>query len=144
MGFGNPYDDPYDEQIVAQFAGILHSMEVKIISLADTIGASRPELITSLFKHLIPEYPQVEFGAHLHSRKETVEEKIDAAYLAGCRRFDGAIMGYGGCPMAEDKLVGNIPTEALVNYLNKNRIKLSIQQEEFNKAVRLASTVFPA
>ncbi|MTI20719.1 hydroxymethylglutaryl-CoA lyase, partial [Fulvivirga sp. RKSG066] len=105
MGFGNPYDDPYNVEIVAKFTDILASMGIKIISLADTIGVSNKENIDYLYKGLIKEYPDVEFGAHLHSNPKTAIDKIVAAYEAGCRRFDGAINGYGGCPMAKDELV---------------------------------------
>jgi len=143
MGFGNPYGDPYDVNIVEQFAGILDKLEVKIISIADTIGVSTTENISYLFDHLTSQFPKIEFGAHLHSVPETSTEKINAAYKAGCRRFDGAIKGYGGCPMAEDELVGNIATESIVNYFNENYIDQNLDQEEFRESVRLALQIFP-
>lgn len=142
MGFGNPYGDPYDVDIVAQFTDILITMGVTIISLADTIGVSNKENITLLYNKLINQYPQVEFGAHLHSHPSTAKEKIEAAYEAGCRRFDGAINGYGGCPMAKDDLVGNIATEAIVSYLEKKNPNLGINQIEFKKAMEAAPAIF--
>jgi hydroxymethylglutaryl-CoA lyase len=144
MGFGNPYGDPYSTEVVTQFAGILHQLDIKIISLADTIGISNTENISFLFSTLSKEYPQIEFGAHLHSRPEKSIEKIEAAYNSGCRRFDGAIKGYGGCPMAEDSLVGNIATEAIINFLREKQIKLQLNQEQFKESVRMAAQVFPA
>ncbi len=143
MGFGNPYGDPYDKDVVGQFVGILDSLGVSVISLADTIGVSNPENIDYLFRSLIPAYEHIEFGAHLHSTPDTAEDKIDAAYKAGCRRFDGAIKGYGGCPMADDDLVGNIATENIVNYLQSNHIKIEIDQEQFRESVRMAPSIFP-
>lgn len=110
MGFGNPYGDPWDVEIVGEWTEKLAAMGVKILSLSDTIGSSTPDIITYLFSHLIPEYPHIEFGAHLHTTPTAWFEKVDAAYKAGCRRFDGAIQGFGGCPMAKDELTGNMPT----------------------------------
>ena len=110
MGFGNPYGDPWSVEIVGQWAERLSKMGVDILSLSDTIGSSTPEVIDYLFKGLIMAYPNIEFGAHLHTTPTTWHEKVDAAYQAGCRRFDGAIQGFGGCPMAKDELTGNMPT----------------------------------
>lgn len=143
MGFGNPYDDPYDAEIVANYTSKLAGMDIKTISLADTIGVSHPNNISPLFTSLIAAYPEVEFGAHLHSNPNTAIEKIDAAYKAGCRRFDGAIKGYGGCPMAKDELVGNLATETLLSYLQRHNISISIDQEVFDKSLLMASEVFP-
>lgn len=142
MGFGNPYGDPYDPEVVAQFTEILVSIGIKIISLADTIGVSNPDNITYLYTHLVKEYPQVEFGAHLHSNPSTALEKIDSAYRAGCRRFDGAIRGYGGCPMAEDELVGNIATEGILSYFEKKNLELGINRAEFDLALSASSAIF--
>lgn len=142
MGFGNPYGDPYDVEIVGKFTDILYTMGVRIISLADTIGVSNRENIRYLYQNLIKEYPDVEFGAHLHSNPETALEKIDAAYQAGCRRFDGAINGFGGCPMAKDDLVGNIATETIVSYLEKKNPKLGLNQEAFTAALDAAPAIF--
>jgi hydroxymethylglutaryl-CoA lyase len=118
-------------------------MQVKIISLSDTIGVSNPENISWIFKQLIPLYPHIEFGAHLHSNPATIWEKVDAAYSAGCFRFDGAIKGFGGCPMAKDDLVGNMVTEDMVSFFNQKNIDLGIDQEAFSEAQRLALEVFP-
>jgi len=142
MGFGNPYDDPYNVEIVAKFTDILASMGITIISLADTIGVSDKENITYLYKNLMKSYPQVEFGAHLHSNPNTAIDKISAAYEAGCRRFDGAINGYGGCPMAKDELVGNIATEQMLSYFEKKNLDLGINHEALQSAMQAASALF--
>lgn len=142
MGFGNPYGDPYDTTIVGKFMEILVSMGIKIISLADTIGVSSPQNITTLYTELISAYPQVELGAHLHSTPDTSIEKIKAAYEAGCRRFDGALLGYGGCPMAKDDLVGNIDTEQILSYFETKNLELGINAEAFQKAKLLAGRLF--
>jgi hydroxymethylglutaryl-CoA lyase len=144
MGFGNPYGDPYNTQLVAQFVDILVTLGADVISLADTIGASTPENISYLFSSLSKQFPKVELGAHLHSTVQTAKEKIDAAYLAGCRRFDGALRGYGGCPMANDELVGNIATETLMAYLDEKNVTTSIDKKAFVEAQMLADTIFPA
>ena len=143
MGFGNPYGDPYDRETVSSFVDQLVSIGINTISLADTIGVSNPENITYLFESLIPSYPQVEFGAHLHSHPQQVHEKLDAAYKAGCRRFDGALKGYGGCPMAKDDLVGNMPTELLINFLESQGSSLNLDQIQLEKALNMASEIFP-
>jgi len=144
MGFGNPYGDPYDASFVQDFVEKLDKMNVKVISLSDTIGVSNPENISWIFDQLIPKYPHIEFGAHLHSNPATIWEKVEAAYTSGCRRFDGAIKGFGGCPMAKDDLVGNMVTEDMVAYFNKNNIELGLDQEAFAKAQELALEVFPS
>ncbi|MBX2916453.1 MAG: hydroxymethylglutaryl-CoA lyase [Cyclobacteriaceae bacterium] len=141
MGFGNPYNDPYDVEIVEQFADILATLGVKIISLADTIGVSEPAQIEYLFKSLIKKFPTIEFGAHLHSNPKTSIEKIEAAFSSGCQRFDGALKGYGGCPMAKDELVGNMATETIVSVL-ESKVDLKLNKEEFNKALIMANGVF--
>ena len=142
MGFGNPYGDPYDESIVAQFTDILSTLGIKTISLADTIGVSTPAQITGLFTSLIPKFPHIEFGAHLHSNPMTALDKIKVAYDAGCQRFDGAIKGFGGCPMAEDELVGNLATETIVSYLESRGVNTGLNKEAFQKAILLADSVF--
>jgi len=141
MGFGNPYNDPYDVEIVEQFADILATLGVKIISLADTIGVSEPTQIEYLFKSLIKKFPAIEFGAHLHSNPKTSIEKIEAAFNSGCQRFDGALKGFGGCPMAKDELVGNMATETIVSFLD-SRVNLKLDKVEFNKALIMANKVF--
>jgi len=114
MGFGNPYGDEWNAEIAIKWVDELQKFGIKIFSLSDTVGVATPESITYLFKNLIPKYPNLEFGAHLHTTPDTWQEKVDAAYNAGCRRFDGAILGYGGCPMAADELVGNMAMENLL------------------------------
>jgi hydroxymethylglutaryl-CoA lyase len=143
MGFGNPYGDIYDAEIVSKFADILVTMDIKIISVADTVGAAIPSQIQMLFEQLIPAFPGVEFGAHLHSHPETAVEKIDAAYKAGCRRFDGAIKGWGGCPMADDDLVGNLATETIVSYLETEGVSTGLHNEELTRAMAHSDSVFP-
>jgi hydroxymethylglutaryl-CoA lyase len=144
MGFGNPYGDPYDASFVQEFVENLDELEVNIISLSDTIGVSNPDNIKWIFEQLIPQYPHIEFGAHLHSHPSSIWEKLEAAYNAGCRRFDGAIKGFGGCPMAKDDLVGNMVTEDMVAYFKNKNIEVSINQTAFNEAQNLAMKVFPA
>lgn len=143
MGFGNPYGDPYNQDIVSKFVGILSTLEIKIVSLADTVGVSQPAQIQQLFSSLIKEYPNLEFGAHLHSNPARAEEKIEAAYLSGCQRFDGALMGYGGCPMAEEELVGNLATETIISFLEHRDVALPLDRNELGKAMRLARSTFP-
>jgi hydroxymethylglutaryl-CoA lyase len=143
MGFGNPYGDPWNIEIVGEWTEKLAKMGVKILSLSDTVGSSTPDVIAYLFGHLIPKYPQIEFGAHLHTTPDRWFEKVDAAYKAGCLRFDGAIKGYGGCPMAKDDLTGNMPTEIVLNWLQKNNSDTGIHENAFQKAQELASIVFP-
>ena len=121
MGFGNPYGDPWNVDIVGEWTERLSNMGVKILSLSDTIGSSDSDNINYLFSNLIPAYSNIEFGAHLHTTPSSWFEKIDAAYQAGCRRFDGAIQGYGGCPMAKDVLTGNMPTEKMLSYFTQKK-----------------------
>ena len=142
MGFGNPYNDPYDLNLVEQFADILSTLGVRIISLADTTGVSAPATITELFLQLSKRFPDIEFGAHLHSHPRTSNEKIHAAYAAGCRRFDGAIRGFGGCPMANDDLVGNIATESIVSFLQEKHVDPGIDLLLFSKALKAADRLF--
>lgn len=142
MGFGNPYGDPWNVDIVAKWTEKLAKMGVKIVSLSDTIGSSTPEIIDYLFSELIPRYPAIEFGAHLHTTPDTWHEKIDSAYKAGCKRFDGAIKGYGGCPMAKDDLTGNMPTEKLISYFNVNKVQTNIKPMSFESSYNKALEVF--
>ena len=144
MAFGNPYNDPWDADIVLEWAHKLHNeLGVEIISLSDTIGVAKPETIKYLFDSLIPELPQVEFGAHLHTTPDTWEEKVHAAVQSGCERFDGALKGFGGCPMAKDDLTGNMPTENIVSYLNRKKIDINVDSSELEKALKMTGTVFP-
>jgi hydroxymethylglutaryl-CoA lyase len=143
MGFGNPYNDPYSVKLVEQFVDILNTLGVKIISLSDTIGVSTPEQIKYLFESLSSKFKNLELGAHLHSTPQTATEKIKAAYEAGCKRFDGAIKGFGGCPMAKDDLTGNLATESILFYLKGQGVSTGINEEEFSKAMIFADEVFP-
>lgn len=142
MGFGNPYGDPWSVEIVGEWTEKLSSFGVKILSLSDTIGSSTPEDIDYLFSNLIPSYPQIEFGAHLHTTPVKWHEKVDSAFKAGCRRFDGAIKGYGGCPMAKDDLTGNMPTEKLLSYFTSNKVITNIKPMSFESAYNKAQEVF--
>lgn len=142
MGFGNPYGDPWNVDIVAEWTEKLSNMGVKILSLSDTVGSSTPEVIKYLFSNLIPQYPEIEFGAHLHTTPNSWHEKVDAAYKAGCHRFDGAIKGYGGCPMAKDDLTGNMPTEKLVSYFTAQKAETNIKPMSFESAYNEALNVF--
>ena len=142
MGFGNPYGDPWDVDIVASWTERLVNMGVKILSLSDTIGSSSPEVISYLFQNLIPRYAEIEFGAHLHTSPSSWYEKTDAAFKAGCRRFDSAIKGYGGCPMAKDELTGNMPTEKLITYMAKHQVVTDINSNAFESAYNVALDVF--
>jgi hydroxymethylglutaryl-CoA lyase len=141
MGFGNPYGDPWNVDIVGEWTEKLASMGVKILSLSDTVGTSNPESIDYLFSNLIPKYPNIEFGAHLHTTPSTWFEKIDAAYKAGCQRFDGAIQGFGGCPMAKDELTGNMPTEKLLSYFTSQKNN-PLNALSFESAYNEASKIF--
>ena len=142
MGFGNPYGDPWNTEIVGEWTEKLATMGVKIVSLSDTIGSSTPEMISYLFSNLIPAYPAIEFGAHLHTTPDSWFEKIDAAYKAGCRRFDGAIQGFGGCPMATNHLTGNMPTEKLLSYFTAQKANTNLSPMSFESAYNEASKVF--
>jgi len=142
MGFGNPYGDPWNVDIVGEWTERMSKMGVKILSLSDTVGTSNPENIDYLFSNLIPQYTDIEFGAHLHTTPTTWFEKVDAAYKAGCVRFDGAIQGFGGCPMAKDELTGNMPTEKLLSYFTtQKQSDLSAMSFEsaYNEATKLFS-----
>jgi len=145
MAFGNPYGEKWHPDIAAHWSYRLHrELHVDILALSDTIGISNPENISEMFSALIPELPGVEFGAHLHTLPETWKEKVDAAYRAGCRRFDGALKGFGGCPMAADSLTGNMPTEKMLDYFGEIGEVTGIVETEFAKAQQVAARVFPA
>lgn len=143
MAFGNPYEDLWNEEIVAHWAEKLGDIGVHTIALADTVGVATPETIQSLFKTLIPEFSFIEFGAHLHSHPKKATERIKAAYDAGCRRFDSAMMGFGGCPMASDDLIGNIATESLLEFVqNSSDEESGINHEALREAKRIAARIF--
>ncbi len=143
MGFGNPYGDPWSAEVAAEWVEKMVQLNIKYISLADTIGIANPESIEYLFSYLIPKFPAVEFGAHLHTTPDAWLEKIDAAYKSGCRRFDGAIKGFGGCTMAADDLTGNMATENIIQYFRHEDIELNINLKEFRESVRKALLTFP-
>jgi hydroxymethylglutaryl-CoA lyase len=144
MGFGNPYDETWNAEIVLNWSKRLNNdLGIKILALSDTIGCATLENVEYLYKILIPEMPEVEFGAHLHTRPENAKKLVEAAYNNGCRRFDGAIKGFGGCPMAKDDLTGNMPTEIMVDWFEENSISTGLNREEFIKAQSLAMSVFP-
>lgn len=144
MGFGNPYGDPWNVEIVQKWVDTLAPGGIRIFSLSDTIGCSNPQNIAYLFSRLIPAYPDVEFGAHLHTQPYNWREKIEAAWQSGCRRFDGALKGYGGCPMAKDELTGNMPTENLITFLDEmDETPDTFNRQAFAKSMAMTTEVFP-
>ena len=143
MAFGNPYGDEWSTYIVAHWAEkLLNEFGIDILSLSDTIGTSSPEVISWLFKKLIIEFPDVEFGAHLHSSPENYLVKLQSAYDAGCKRFDGSILGIGGCPMANDDLVGNLATEKMIEFLESKSEKLKLNKDSIQKSLNIAKSIF--
>ncbi len=142
MGFGNPYGDEWSVDIVKKWVSDLYAMGIRIINLSDTIGVSTPDSISYLFADLIPAFDDIDFGAHLHTTPDKWEEKVHAAYTNGCRRFDGAIKGYGGCPMAMDDLTGNMPTEKMLSYFEQNEIETGVNSENFTHAFEWSNQVF--
>lgn len=143
MAFGNPYGDVWNADIAMKWTKRLADLGIRTIALADTTGVSNPENITYLFSQLIPEFPDVRIGAHLHTTPDTWLEKVEAAWNAGCRRFDHAIKGFGGCPMAADQLTGNMASENVISFLNQHNIETGINTEQFAEAMRKAAVVFP-
>lgn len=144
MGFGNPYDDPYSTDLAISWVDKLANLEVKHVSLADTIGTASTEDITTLFTELNKKYPNIEFGAHFHTKPNDWRTKIEAAYDAGCRRFDGALKGFGGCPFADNQLVGNMPTEKIIEFADEKVIDHGLNLDAFSEAMNYASYVFGA
>lgn len=142
MGFGNPYGDEWSHEIVEYWANELVNRGAKILSLADTTGVSSPEKINYLFPKLAKSFPDIEFGVHLHSNPNSWHEKIEASWNSGCRRFDSALRGFGGCPMANDSLTGNIATEGLISFLEAKGENLSLDMEKWNEAMQYSSKVF--
>lgn len=142
MGFGNPYGDEYNAGVAINWVGKLAQLGIRTIAMSDTVGVATPENISYIFNHLIPEFKDVHIGAHFHSSADKWQEKIQAAYDAGCVRFDSALKGIGGCPMAEDELVGNIATENLVYWCADKDIDLHLNQEAFNHALIMAGQIF--
>ena len=144
MAFGNPYGDEWSPEIVANWVGkLIQESGVNILSLSDTIGTSNPDSIKWLFDYVIPNFPEVEIGAHLHTTPDTWKEKISAAVESGCKRFDGAIKGFGGCPMAADGLTGNMATENIISYLKENNIEHGLNEKAFSEALRMSLEIFP-
>lgn len=142
MGFGNPYGDPWNVDIVGEWTERLADMGARILSLSDTVGTSTPANIEYLFSNLIPKYPNIEFGAHLHTTPNKWHEKIEAAYRSGCRRFDGAVQGFGGCPMAKDELTGNMPTEKMLSFFTAQKVNTNVHWMTFEAAYNKATELF--
>lgn len=142
MGFGNPYDDPYSEEIVFNWVNRMVEMDIGIISLADTVGVATPEQVYDTTSYLVDSLPGIEIGVHLHSTPANWKEKLEAAVKAGCKRFDGALKGIGGCPMADDKLVGNMNTELMINYFESHNLLQELNTEALNKSLQIASEIF--
>lgn len=142
MGFGNPYGDPYSPELVAELIERLSVLQIETVSLSDTIGVATPELITKMFEVQLQSFPQIEFGAHLHSRSESVSEKVLAGLKGGCRRFDGALKGFGGCPMAKDELIGNMATEVMIETLESEGYDLKLNNSELAESMKLTQFVF--
>jgi hydroxymethylglutaryl-CoA lyase len=142
MAFGNPYNDLYDEDIVFNWVEKLVELDIEIISLADTVGVAIPEQVYDMTSYLVESLPATEIGVHLHSTSENWHQKLEAATKAGCKRFDGALKGIGGCPMANDNLVGNMNTEWMVSYFEKNNIATGLNKEALAESVRIAREIF--
>jgi hydroxymethylglutaryl-CoA lyase len=142
MGFGNPYGDPYNPELIGQFTERLIRSGIEIIAPSDTVGSSTPESIETLFRYLLGTFPAIEFGAHLHARPEQVTEKVQAALRAGVWRIDGALNGLGGCPMASDDLTGNLPTEHIIYLAEKEGIATGVDQNRLTEALALSSEIF--
>jgi len=143
MAFGNPYNDEWNADLVANWVLKLHHMGVRIIPLSDTIGISTKKNIALLFSTLVPEFPDIEFGFHLHTTIRHWYRKINAAFLNGCRRYDTVISGLGGCPMAENKLVGNLRTSNLLEYFEINYVPVEVNEDAFSKSYEVALEIFP-
>lgn len=142
MGFGNPYGDPYDEEIVFNWVNRLVGMDIGIISLADTVGLATPEQVYDMTSYLVESLPATEIGVHLHSTAANWQQKLDAAFKAGCQRFDGALKGIGGCPMADDELVGNMNSEWMISYFEQRLLLLDLDKEALNNSLQIAAEIF--
>lgn len=143
MGFGNPYGDPWNVEIVQKWVDLLKDLGINIFQLSDTIGVANPINIEYLFSHLIDAYPGLEIGAHFHTQAHNWKEKIQTAHKNGCKRFDGAIRGFGGCPMAKDDLTGNMPTEHLVSYFKSENVETGIDESLFQNSMGMVYDIFP-
>ena len=144
MGFGNPYGDIYSPEIVEHWVAQLAALDIQTFMLSDTVGIAEPKIIENMFATLIPAFPQLDIGAHLHTAPHNWKVKIDAAYLNGCTRFDSVMKGFGGCPMAKDDLLGNMATENLVNYFTPEQLGPGFSISAFEAALREANVVFPS
>ena len=142
MGFGNPYGDPYSDEIVFEWVSRISSLGIRIISLADTVGLATPGQVSAITRYLVQKMPAQEIGVHLHSTSANWQQKLDAALEAGCKRFDGALKGFGGCPMANDQLVGNMDTELMIPYLQQQGLLKNIDPEALVQSLRIASEIF--
>ena len=142
MGFGNPYGDRYSEEIVFEWVNKLVAMDIGIISLADTVGLATPEQVYDMTEYLVDSLPSIEIGVHLHSTADNWKEKLEAAVKAGCKRFDGALKWIGGCPMADDELVGNMNSELMINYFEENNLLPGLNQEALQESLRIAGEIF--
>jgi hydroxymethylglutaryl-CoA lyase len=142
MGFGNPYGDPYSEEIVFEWVNKIVALDIEIISLADTVGIATEEQVYDMTSYLVESLPGIEIGVHLHSTPDNWKEKLDAAVKAGCKRFDGALKGIGGCPMADDELVGNMNSELMIRYFKEQQMPLALDEGALKESLRLASEIF--
>lgn len=142
MGFGNPYGDQYSEEIVFEWVNRLVAMDIGIISLADTVGMATPEQVYDMTRYLVDSLPATEIGVHLHSTPQNWKEKLEAALKAGCKRFDGALKGIGGCPMADDELVGNMNSELMINYFEGQRMLEGLSRVALAESLRIAGEIF--
>jgi len=141
MGFGNPYGDEWNVEIVQKWVEVLAELEISIIQLSDTVGVARPESISYLFSDLIPANPDIEIGAHFHTTPYTWLEKVESAYENGCRRFDGTIKGVGGCPMAQNNLVGNMPSEHLITFAKDRKLETNLDFDNYALAMKMAMQI---
>jgi len=142
MGFGNPYGEDYSANMVGEWTLKLVELGVQTISLSDTVGVATPSQIRNVFGSLRRDFPQIEFGLHLHAHPAHRDDKIAAAYESGCRRFDGALLGFGGCPMAQDEMIGNLATEHIVQYVKKQGVNLNLVTEKWHQAQWMATGIF--
>ncbi|MBV9962942.1 MAG: hydroxymethylglutaryl-CoA lyase [Parafilimonas sp.] len=142
MAFGNPYDDAYNEEVLLHWADEMVKKNINIISLADTVGLATPQQISFACKTLINKYPEIEFGVHLHSTMQNRKEKLDAAFNEDCLRFDGALKGIGGCPMAQNELVGNMDSIFMIDYFKSKQIHIDINKEALQESLQIANEIF--
>lgn len=142
MGFGNPYGDYYDEALVEEYVEQMKSTGIKIFSLSDTVGSASVPQIYQLYSRIVEKFPDIEIGVHLHSQQDKAKDKMEAAYFAGCNRFDGALKGFGGCPFAKDELVGNIATEKIIDLLESKGKELALDKKQLKLSLEMASDIF--